>query len=144
MVSSLSAEHKIGKSIEGLLVDSDGNSIQAKLSEKKYVIFYFSAAWCGPCQKFTPQLVDFYNKNKDKNFELVFVSSDRDEKSMLKYMKSKKMSFPAVKFSKLGKANLSQFAGRGIPFLAMVDGEGKAVVKEVAWGAINKIEKILK
>lgn len=42
---------------------------------------------CGPCRAFTPQLVKTYNKLKEegKNFEILFLSSDRDEKSMMEY-----------------------------------------------------------
>ena len=37
---------------------------------------YFSAHWCPPCRRFTPQLVDFYNSKKGtpEEFEVVFVS----------------------------------------------------------------------
>jgi len=41
---------------------------------------YFSAHWCPPCRSFTPQLADAYEKCMgDKNFEIIFLSSDRDE-----------------------------------------------------------------
>ena len=47
----------------------------------KVVGIYFSAHWCPPCRGFTPVLKDVYNELKDqkKNFEVVFVSSDRDQ-----------------------------------------------------------------
>ena len=32
------------------------------LRGKKVIGVYFSADWCGPCRKFTPELVSFYNK----------------------------------------------------------------------------------
>ena len=53
------------------------------------------------------------------------------------------MDFPALKFSERRDEDIKKFAGRGIPFLAMVDQSGKAVVKEVAWGALPKIQKLL-
>jgi nucleoredoxin len=42
---------------------------------------------CPPCRAFTPQLVGTYNKLKaaGRNFEVVFVSSDRDDASMKEY-----------------------------------------------------------
>ena len=43
---------------------------------------------CGPCRGFTPQLVKSYKKLKDegKSFEIIFVTSDRDQGSMSEYL----------------------------------------------------------
>lgn len=47
----------------------------------KHILLYFSATWCTPCKKFTPQLVDFYTKTKERlNLEIIFISLDRDAK----------------------------------------------------------------
>ena len=68
---------------EALLVDKDGGSFSAaeKLNGKKYKLLYFSAHWCPPCRGFTPELAKTYAKLKadGKDFELVFISSDRSE-----------------------------------------------------------------
>ena len=68
---------------EAQLVDKDGGSYSAaeKLNGKKYKLLYFSAHWCPPCRGFTPELAKTYAKLKadGKDFELVFVSSDRSE-----------------------------------------------------------------
>ena len=39
---------------------------------------------CPPCKSFSPVLIDFYNTVKD-DVEVIFVSSDRDEKSFSDY-----------------------------------------------------------
>ena len=143
MLSSQAGDHKVGSLIDDQLVDMNGKKVKASLSSKKYVIFYYSAAWCGPCQRFTPQLVQFYNDNKDADFELVFVSSDKSSKAMMSYMKSKKMSFPALDFKQARNKKIRSFSGKGIPFLAMVDAEGKAVVRDVGGKGLSKIKKIL-
>lgn len=47
------------------------------------VAIYFSAHWCPPCRGFTPQLAQLYKDvtAAGKKFGVLFVSSDRDEKS---------------------------------------------------------------
>lgn len=42
---------------------------------------------CGPCRGFTPQLVKTYKKIKEdgKKFEIIFLSSDRDEDAFKEY-----------------------------------------------------------
>ncbi len=138
------AEHTFGKSIQENLVDGKGKSTKSDLSKKKYVVLYYSASWCGPCQKFTPELVKFYEKNKKANFEIVFISRDRSEKDMLAYMNSKKMSFPALDFKKIKNfKELEKYSGRGIPHLAVIDENGKAVIQEVASTGLDKLKKLV-
>ncbi|CAF5156466.1 unnamed protein product [Rotaria sp. Silwood1] len=60
------------------------------LNDKKYkgkiIGLYFSAHWCPPCRNFTPILSKFYKKYVEtKNFEIIFISSDRDENSFNDY-----------------------------------------------------------
>ncbi len=50
-----------------------------------------------PCRAFTPQLAEQYNNLKDKPFEIVFISSDRDEQAFHEYHGS--MPWLAVPFS---------------------------------------------
>ena len=54
----------------------------------KAVALYFSAHWCPPCKRFTPILKDLYEEVNadDKQFEVIFVSSDEDEAARTKYM----------------------------------------------------------
>ena len=71
------------------------------LEKKKLFALYFSAHWCAPCRKFTPQLVEFYNRVAPQHpeFELVFVSDDRSPFGMETYMRD--MPWLAIDFSKL-------------------------------------------
>ncbi|XP_014206907.1 nucleoredoxin-like [Copidosoma floridanum] len=52
-----------------------------------YKAVYFSAHWCPPCKAFTPQLIDTYQRIRERghNFEVIFVSSDRSEESYKTY-----------------------------------------------------------
>lgn len=63
----------------------------------KFVFIYYSASWCGPCRRFTPQLVDFYKKNSDIA-EVVLIGGDLTEDAMIAYCKSERMKWLAVPF----------------------------------------------
>lgn len=69
------------------LVGTD-KGIEAVCGENKTVGLYFSAHWCPPCRGFTPKLAEFYKKlHAEKNFEIVFVSSDKNEGEFQEYYK---------------------------------------------------------
>jgi len=57
---------------------------ETALANKKLIAFYFSAEWCGPCRKFTPQLIDYYKRIAPEHpeFEIVFYSSDKSQYAM--------------------------------------------------------------
>ncbi|WP_269536967.1 thioredoxin-like domain-containing protein [Cerasicoccus fimbriatus] len=114
------------------LVIATGNRVGRhapdEFQPKPYYAIYYSAHWCPPCKKFTPKLVDFYNDSADDNFEIIFVSSDRDEESMENYMTEYSMPWPALEFDKKKRSKeLTQFSARGIPCLVLVDRNGKVI-----------------
>jgi thiol-disulfide isomerase/thioredoxin len=106
------------------LVDAEGKPVDPISLKGKMVGIYFSAQWCPPCRLFTPKLVEFRNKIA-KDFEVVFVSSDRDEASMQAYMKEAGMPWPALPFGLEKKTALSKtFEIRGIPSLVVLNDKG--------------------
>lgn len=112
----------------GKLQKKDGTEVEAESLKGKYVGLYFSAHWCGPCRSFTPKLIKFYNKLKasGKDFEFVFVSSDRDEGAFKEYYGE--MPWLTLPFGDDRKKKLSsRIEVDGIPTLAILDGEGNIV-----------------
>jgi len=117
----------------------------------KYTALYFSAHWCPPCRMFTPKLVEWYNnfKRKHPDFELVFVSSDRDQAAMEEYIKGDNMPWPAVKFDQAQSETFRKFGSSGIPYLVLIDNEGNAVTTQPdnEWQSpqevLSKIEEIV-
>jgi len=100
------------------------------LEKKKLIALYFSAHWCAPCRKFTPELVDYYNRvaTQHPEFEIVFVSFDKSQFAMETYMREANMPWPAVDFPKIGgKEAIRKYAGDGIPCLVLVDATGKVI-----------------
>ncbi|HET6406680.1 MAG TPA: thioredoxin-like domain-containing protein [Chthoniobacteraceae bacterium] len=133
LAPSLLAE-AIAPSLKGDLVAFNGKEVttfdDAPLANARHIAIYYSAEWCPPCKIFTPELVKWYNEHKPQHpeFELIFVSSDHDEKAMKAYMAAEKMKWPALTYAKVaGNKSLKQFAGPGIPCLVLIDSEGKVV-----------------
>ena len=114
--------------LTGNLQNALGEKVSAEsIKSKKYLMVYYSAHWCGPCRSFTPKLVKWYNENH-ADYDVVFVSSDRNNADMLKYMKGAKMPWAGtVKGSKAEKALKKFQNGRGIPCLVLIDENGKRI-----------------
>lgn len=113
------------------LVETDGKRVNTAktIKDNTIIALYFSAAWCPPCKKFTPKLVDFVLKNKDsKAFTVIFVSSDRSAEEHAKYMKHYKMPFPAMPFDKAQLKQIKRaYGGNGIPNLVLLNADGTVI-----------------
>jgi nucleoredoxin len=110
----------------GAVVHAD----ETALANKKLIAFYFSAHWCGPCRKFTPQLVDYYNRvaAQHPEFEIVFYSLDKSPFAFETYMREANMPWPAIDYAKVkGKEAIAKNAGDGIPSLVLVDSAGNVI-----------------
>jgi thiol-disulfide isomerase/thioredoxin len=94
--------------------------------KSKVIGIYFSASWCGPCQRFTPRLAECYRALRARNaaFEVVFVSADREEADFKAYCE--KMPWLALPFGARDiRSLLNDMLGiGGIPTLMLLDGEG--------------------
>jgi len=112
--------------------DSKGASTAKVLAGKEVVGLYFSAHWCPPCRGFTPKLADIYKdlQSAGKAFEIVFVSSDRDEDSFNEYYGEQ--PWTALPFAARDcKAALSKkYKVKGIPSLVLLDAKGEVITTE--------------
>lgn len=117
----------IGETLE----KADGTTVPAKdaLEGRKHVLVYFTASWCGPCRRFTPDLVKFAKANADAtDFAIVLVGSDRSADAQRSYMKKSDMPFLAVPFGAEGVRKIKQaYSGSGIPNLLILDDRGVPV-----------------
>ncbi len=102
----------------------------AELEKKKYVALYYSAHWCGPCRKFTPSLVDYYNRvaAAHPDLEIIFISADRSRFGWETYIRETKMPWLAVDYDQLaGLAGVRDLGGKSIPSLLVLDSRGRIV-----------------
>ena len=105
------------------------------LEKKKLIALYFSAHWCAPCRKFTPQLIEYYDRiaAQHPEFEIIFVSYDRSPFGFETHLKETQMPWPAIDFQKVGsKEAITKYAGASIPDLELVDATGKVLSSSYA------------
>lgn len=134
----MSAIDLLGKTLR----KPNGESVSTAdaLKGKEVLGLYFSAHWCPPCKAFTPKLSERYTKllEAKKSIEIVFVSSDHDEKAFTDYHNS--MSFLAIPYSDRDaeKSLSKKFKVRGIPTLVFVDAQTGALITNEGREAISE------
>lgn len=102
--------------------DSDKTTVSEELVGKDVVAFYFSAHWCPPCRGFTLKLAEAYKTiTIGESFEIVFMSSDKDEVQFAAY--HKEVLWLAMPFEEgdLNKRLGQQFNVSRIPALILLD-----------------------
>jgi len=145
--TEVAEENAFTEIFDGNLLALSGKNLKKAKDVKtpaKYYVFYYTASWCGPCQKFTPSLVEFYNKEKNDDFELVLITSDSNEDAMEGYAQSKQMPWPHLKLSKVEKFK-KQFPNRlgGIPAIVVTELDGKVVAEGNAYSVLPKLKTIV-
>ena len=115
-----------------------------QLRTMEYVVLYFSAHWDERSKKATPELVDFYHQTRrtHDNFEVVFISADKDEVEMLRYMNGYRMPWVALDFEgRKDVEGILKHAGRAIPCVAVLDTKGKVVAHSFEKGKYQGVLK---
>ncbi len=132
---------------DGNLLLLDGKRLKRLKEFKaptKHYVFYRTASWCGPCQKFTPQLVKYYQDKKNDTFEIVLITSDSSEDAMEEYAADKEMPWPHLKLRKVEDFDEEHpDKGRGIPYLVVTDLQGKILSEGNAYSLLPQLDKLL-
>jgi thiol-disulfide isomerase/thioredoxin len=111
------------------LIDRAGATIPTSALANKILGIYFGADWCPPCHKFCPMLVATYQelKRKGEDFEVVFVSSDRDQAGFdSAYGRMPWLAIPFASAS-IRQAIAQVFQVSGIPTLVLLRPDGRLI-----------------
>jgi thiol-disulfide isomerase/thioredoxin len=120
--------------------DPKGKPVSIADYKGKYLLIDFWASWCGPCRSAIPKVKDLYTKYKEKGFEVLSISIDKDEKAWRKAMVEEGMPWAQTLSPDMNKT-MDQFLFSGIPTLYLIDREGK-IVKSYTGYAPEVDEKI--
>lgn len=124
--------------------DPNGKAVKLSDFKGKYVLIDFWASWCGPCRNENPNVVEAFNKFKDKNFTILGVSLDggntrTTKEQWLKAVEDDKLAWTQVSDMQGWNNEVSTAWGiRSIPANFLVDPNGKIVAKDLRGGALHK------
>lgn len=98
----------------------------------KLVLIDFWASWCGPCRKENPNVVANYNKYKDKGFDILGVSLDREPNAWKKAIKDDGLPWHHISDLKgWQSAHAALYAVSSIPQTVLVDKDGKILARNI-------------
>ena len=110
----------------------------------KILVLDFWASWCGPCRAEIPHLKEAYKEYSNKGVAFFSVSIDKDDAAWRKAMKEENMPWAQAQAPKAGKDVMKQYQFSGIPYILVLDEEGKIVAKNLRGKALtDKLEELL-
>ncbi|WP_452227815.1 redoxin domain-containing protein [Lacinutrix sp. MEBiC02404] len=129
----------------------EGKTIALNDIKGKVTLIDFWAAWCAPCRKENPNVVNVYNKYHEKGLEIIGVSLDGTPQQK----DAKQAWTDAIQQDKLTWNHVSnlqyfndpiakQFNINAIPATYLIDAEGKIIAKNLRGPALEeKIASLL-
>ena len=121
--------------------EASGNTLTLNSYKGKYLLIDFWASWCGPCRKATPALIEFYDKYKDKGFEILSVSIDDDIAAWKQAVIEEEVPWKQVRSLKK-EETMETFNFSGIPTFFLIDPNGNIV--EIFTGLTEEFKVKLK
>ena len=103
----------------------------------KYLIIDFWASWCGPCREEIPNLKQLYEKYGKKGLEILSVSVDAKSPDWMKALKEEQMPWPQI-HAQNSKQVMDLYLFNAIPFMVVIDKEGRIVEKNVRGAILNE------
>ena len=126
--------------------DPNGKMVNLKDLKGKYVLVDFWASWCGPCRAENPNVVNAYNKYKDKGFTVLGVSFDQNKDAWIKAIEKDNLTWTQISDLKGWGNEAGKLYGiTSIPQNLLIDKEGKIVAKNLRGPELDaKLEEIIK
>ncbi|MCB0526392.1 MAG: TlpA disulfide reductase family protein [Saprospiraceae bacterium] len=110
----------------------DSSTYSLKQMRGKIVMVDFWASWCGPCRKENPNVIANYNKYKDKGFDILGVSLDRNADAWKKAIDADGLPWHHISDLKgWQSSHAALYSVTSIPQTVLIDREGKIIARNL-------------
>ena len=123
----------------------DSQSYALSKMRGKVVLVDFWASWCGPCRRENPNVVANYNKYKDKGFDILGVSLDREPNAWKKAIKDDGLPWHHISDLKgWQSSHAALYSVTSIPQTVLIDKDGKILARNVRGDQLGaKLKELL-
>ncbi len=119
--------------------DTIGQPVSLKDFRGKYVLVDFWASWCGPCRAENPNVVQAFNKYKDKGFTILGVSFDQSKENWVEAIHKDGLAWNQVSDLQYWNNAVGKLYGiQSIPQNVLVGADGKIVAKNIRGEELQK------
>jgi peroxiredoxin len=123
-----------------------GEPVTLSAYKGKYVLVDFWASWCSPCRKENPNVVQAYERFKDKNFTILGVSLDKEKGPWKAAIEADKLTWAHASDLKFWEsAVVPMYNIQGIPYNVLVDPNGIVIAENLRGAELDrKLSEVLK
>ncbi|WP_412465507.1 redoxin domain-containing protein [Pedobacter sp. KLB.chiD] len=143
---TLNGEIVVGKKfIDFEQPTTTGELVKLSSIKARYLLLEFWAAWCSPCRRENPELINSYNEFKDKGFDIFAVSLDRKKEDWLYAIAEDKLPWRNVSDLKVAQNSAALIYGvSAVPRNFLIDENGIVVAIGLRGEKLNnKLKELL-
>ena len=125
----------------------EGNEVSLSdfAGQGNYTLIFFGATWCPISMQQVPQLVELYAQYKNKGFEIVGISFERNHSAWIAGIERYNITWPQMSDMLTFQSPVwDLYAIRGVPTFVLLDREGIIIARNLRGEALdNKLAELM-